>query len=320
MKRLLLSLALLLPVAGAYAQEMLRPAYLQEGDQIALISPSYATPDENVEKAAEVLRSWGFVPVVGPNVGKVEAGRYAGTVQERLEDLRWALEDPKIKAILCNRGGYGALHLVDSLTLEELRAHPKWLVGYSDITTLLALENCAGIQSLHATMGASIAKAKNALTSTQMRDFLLGNLPRYELAAHPDNIPGRGQGMLVGGNLCTLTPLLGTRADIMASEGLILYIEEVEESMHNIDRQFKMLENAGVLGRCRGVVLGQFTDCGQEFTYDSVEQMLRPYLEPYGIPVACGFPAGHGDVNMPLIMGATVTLDVRDDGATLSFE
>lgn len=319
MKRLLLCLALLLPAASAFAQNI-RPAYLKEGDQIALISPSYATPMENVDKAVEVLKNWGFEPVVGPNVGKEHVGRYAGTVQERLEDLRWALENPDIKAILCNRGGYGTLHLIDSLSLEEFRAHPKWLVGYSDITTLLALENCAGIQSLHATMGASIAKNGNVLTSTQLRDFLVGDLPQYELVAHPQNILGKGQGMLVGGNLCTLTPLLGTRADITANEGLILYIEEIEESMHNIDRQFKMLENAGVLGRCRGVLLGDFTDCGHEFTYESVEQMLRPYLEPYGIPVACGFPAGHGQVNMPLIMGATVTLDVRADGATLSFE
>ena len=124
----------------------------------------------------------------------------------------------------------------------------------------------------------------------------------------------------MGGNICTFVPNLGSQADATLGRDLILFIEEVEESMHNIDRQFNILAMNGVLDRCKGVILGEFTDCGHEFSYESVEQMLHLYLEAYHIPVLCGFPAGHDDVNLPLVMGAPVTIDVRSDGATLQFD
>jgi muramoyltetrapeptide carboxypeptidase len=115
-------------------------------------------------------------------------------------------------------------------------------------------------------------------------------------------------------------PNLGSQADATKGKDLILVVEEVEESMHNIDRQMRILQMNGVLDRCKGIVLGEFTDCGTEFTYESVEAMLHDMLEEYHIPVLCGYPGGHGDVNLPLVMGAPVTIDVRNDGATLQFD
>ena len=296
-----------------------RPQYLKAGDKIALISPSYFTPMENVEKTADVLRSWGFEPVIGPNVGKVVDGRYAGTIAERVSDLRWALNDPEIKAIICNRGGYGTIQLIDQLSLKELAANPKWLVGFSDISTLHGLLTRAGVMSIHGTMSSFLAKGGEDMTSTLMRDLLLGRVPRYELPAHEQNITGRAHGVLVGGNICTFVPNLNTQADATAGRDLILFIEEVEESMHNIDRQFNILRMNGVLSRCKGIILGEFTECGSEFTYGSVEAMLRSYLKEYNIPLLCGFPGGHGDINLPLVMGAPVTIDVRNDGSTINF-
>ena len=296
-----------------------KPDYLKEGDRVALISPSYFTPMENVEKTADVLRSWGLEPVVGPNVGKVVDGRYAGTIAERVSNIRWALSDPSIKAIICNRGGYGTIQLIDQLTLQELKASPKWLVGFSDISTLHGLLTRAGVMSVHGTMSSFLANGGTDASSTLMRDLLMGRVPRYELPAHPQNITGRATGILVGGNMCTFVPNLGSQADATMGRDLILFMEEVEESMHNIDRQFNILAMNGVLERCKGVILGEFTDCGTEFTYESVEAMLRPYLQKYNIPVLCGFPAGHGDVNLPLVMGAEVTIDVRQDGASVQF-
>ena len=301
------------------AIKCVKPDYLKAGDKVALISPSYFTPMENVEKTAAVLRGWGLEPVVGPNVGKVTDGKYAGTVAERVSDIRWALNDPSIKAIICNRGGYGTIQLIDQLTLAELKASPKWLVGFSDISTLHGLLNRAGVMSIHGTMSSFLAKGGADMTSTLMRDLLLGNVPRYELPAHKQNIVGRASGVLVGGNLCTFTPNLGSQADATQGNDLILFVEEVEESMHNIDRQMRILQMNGVLDRCKGVILGEFTDCGSEFTYESVEAMLHDMLKTYNIPVLCGFPAGHGDVNLPLVMGAPVSIDVRNDGATLQF-
>ena len=296
-----------------------KPDYLKAGDKVALISPSYFTPMENVEKTAAILRDWGLEPVVGPNVGKVTEGKYAGTVAERVSDIRWALNDPSVKAIICNRGGYGTIQLIDQLTLAELKASPKWLVGFSDISTLHGLLSRAGVMSIHGTMSSFLAKGGTDITSTLMRDLLLGNVPRYELLAHKQNIVGTASGVLVGGNLCTFTPNLGSRADATEGNNLILFIEEVEESMHNIDRQMRILQMNGVLNRCKGIILGEFTDCGTEFTYESVEAMLHDMLKDYNIPLLCGFPAGHGDVNLPLVMGAPVSINVRDDGATLQF-
>ena len=298
----------------------MQPDYLKAGDKVALISPSYFTSMENVTKAADVLRSWGLEPVIGPNVGKQFVGKYAGTVAERVSDIRWALSDPSVKAIVCNRGGYGSIQMINDLTLRELATSPKWIVGFSDITTFHGLWQNAGVMSIHGTMCSFLAKGGTDDTSTLMRDLLMGKVPRYELPAHPQNITGRAKGVLVGGNLCTFAPNLGSQADATAHPDIILFIEEVEESMHNIDRQFEILAMNGVLSRCRGVILGEFTDCNQEFTYDSVEAMLYEYLKKYNIPVLCGFPAGHGDINLPLVMGAPVMLDVRSDGATLQFD
>ncbi len=296
-----------------------KPDYLKPGDKVALISPSYFTPMENVEKTAEVLRKWGLEPVIGPNVGKVVDGRYAGTVSERVSDIRWALDDPSIKAIICNRGGYGTIQLIDQLTLAELKGSPKWLVGFSDISTLHGLFTCAGVMSIHGTMSSFLAKGGDDASSTLMRDLLIGYVPRYELPAHKQNIVGKASGVLVGGNICTFAPNLGSQADATRGKDLILFVEEVEESMHNIDRQMRILQMNGVLDRCKGIILGEFTDCGTEFTYESVEAMLNEMLKDYHIPVLCGFPGGHGDVNLPLVMGANVTIDVRNDGATLQF-
>ena len=296
-----------------------KPAYLKAGDTVALISPSYYTPMENVDATADLLRTWGFVPVIGPNVGKVVDGRYAGTVEERVSDILWAFNDPSIKAIICNRGGYGTIQLIDKIPLSALSASPKWFVGFSDISTLHGLLNRAGVMSVHGTMSSFLAHGGTDATSTLMRDLLLGQVPRYQVPAHTQNIMGTASGVLVGGNLCTFTPNLGSQADATMGKDLILFVEEVEESMHNIDRQMRILQMNGVLDRCKGVVLGEFDGCGSEFTYESVEAMIRLIVEPYGIPMLCGFPAGHGDVNLPLVMGAPVTIDVRSDGATLQF-
>ena len=296
-----------------------KPDYLKAGDKVALISPSYYTPMENVQKTAALLQSWGLEPVIGPNVGKIVDGRYAGTVEERISDIRWALSDPDVKAIICNRGGYGTIQLIDQLTLAELKASPKWLVGFSDISTLHGLLSRAGVMSIHGTMSSFLAKGGTDESSTLMRDLLLGNVPCYELPAHKQNIVGKASGVLVGGNLCTFVPNLGSQADATKGKDLILFVEEVEESMHNIDRQMRILQMNGVFSRCKGIILGEFTDCGSEFTYESVEAILHDMLAEYHIPVLCGFPGGHGDVNLPLVMGAPVTIDVRTDGSTLQF-
>ena len=297
-----------------------QPSALQPGDKIALISPAYFTPKANIDTASAILRAWGFKPVVGPNANKEYLGYYAGTPKERIADLKWALKDPSIKAILSIRGGYGSIHLIPMLPLNTFAKHPKWLIGFSDITTLHGMENRAGVMSVHGTMCSLMARSHGeGLTNTLLRDLLYGTVPQYEVPAHPLNQPGLAQGVLVGGNLSCITPILGTEADATQAGGIILFLEEVEEDMSHIDRMINALLLGGVFDRCRGVILGEFTDCEANLGYDSVEEMICSYLKDRDIPVLCGFPAGHGDVNLPLLMGAPVTLDVRDTGATLTF-
>ncbi len=301
-----------------------KPDYLKAGDKVALISPSYYTPMENVEKTANLLREWGLEPVIGPNVGKIADARYAGTIEERAADVHWALSDPDIKAIICNRGGYGSIQMIDLFTLDELKSASKWIVGFSDATTFHGLWTRAGVMSIHGTMSSFLATGGKEASSTLMRDILLGKVPRYNVPAHPQNIKGSANGVLVGGNICTLAPNVGTQADATLGKDLILFVEEVGESMHNIDRQIRSLQMNGVLSRCKGIILGEFEGCGTEFKDEegqtiSIEAMLHALFEPYGIPVLCGFPAGHGDINLPLVMGAPVTIDVKETGATISF-
>ncbi|MBR2898429.1 MAG: LD-carboxypeptidase [Fibrobacter sp.] len=302
--------------------ECTAPAFLKKGDKVALLSPSYSTPDSNIQNTAAVLKEWGFEPVIGKNVSKLDAGKYAGTAQERADDFIEALKDTSIKAILSNRGGYGTIQLVDLIDLKLVTDNPKWLIGFSDITTLHAMETKAGVMSIHGTMSSFIGKTRGKDdNSTLLRDLLKGTVPTYKVPKHKFNQKGKAEGILVGGNMATFVPLVGASdIDVFSGDGIILFMEEVGESLHNIDRMFNALELHGVMENVKGVVLGEFVDSGTDLNYETTEEMLSKYLKKYNIPVLCGFPAGHGDVNVPIVMGAKVKMDVTDNGATLAFD
>ena len=302
--------------------ECTAPAFLKKGDKVALLSPSYSTPDSNIQNTAAVLKEWGFEPVIGKNVGKLDAGKYAGTAQERADDFIEALKDTSIKAILSNRGGYGTIQLVDLIDLKLVTDNPKWLIGFSDITTLHAMETKAGVMSIHGTMSSFIGKTRGKDdNSTLLRDLLKGTVPTYKVPKHKFNQKGKAEGILVGGNMATFVPLVGASdIDVFSGDGIILFMEEVGESLHNIDRMFNALELHGVMENVKGVILGEFVDSGTDLNYETTEEMLSKYLKKYNIPVLCGFPAGHDDVNVPIVMGAKVKMDVNDNGATLAFD
>ena len=307
---------------SASLAECTMPAFLKKGDKVALLSPSYSTPDANIQKTADVIKEWGFTPVIGKNVGKLDAGKYAGTAEERAEDFVRALKDTSIKAILANRGGYGTIQLVDLIDPKLVKKNPKWLIGYSDITTLHAMQTKAGVMSIHGTMSSSIAKtAGKDDNSTLLRDLLKGEVPTYKVPKHKYNQKGKAEGILVGGNMATFVPLIGASdIDVFENDGIILFMEEIGENLRNIDRMFHSIELHGVMENVRGVILGEFVDSGTDLDYESAEAMLSNYLKKYDIPVMCGLPVGHDDVNLPLVMGAKVKMDVGDNGATLAFD
>lgn len=311
------------PVAPVEDYTCVRPDFLREGDMIAIVSPSYVTDEETMTKGMDAIRAMGFVPVLAPNVNKAYLEKYAGTPAERTADLEWAYANSDIKAIMTTRGGYGAIQLLPLLNADVLSANPKWLIGYSDITTLLSFSVSAKVMAIHGTMLSSLkSTGGTSYDDTLLKSLLTGLLPHYEWqsSAHA-NRPGTATGMLVGGNMSTFTPLIGSDYDFTSHGDIILFVEEIGENARNIDRMMYSLRLHGVLSRVKGILVGDFANCGDEFQIGSIEEMLSRYtLSDMDIPIAYGFRAGHAGVNMPLVIGAQATLDVTANAASLTFQ
>ncbi len=296
--------------------KIIQPAFLKQGDKVALISPAYWLPKEAIEEAAKQIRKWGLTPIIGPHTNEQESQAYAGDADRRAEDLKWALEDDDIKAVICCRGGYGSLHLLNRIAPACYLENPKWLVGYGDITALLCAQVKAGVMAIHGPMGLQLA-ARQSFDVRMLRDLLFGTIPQYDVKGHPNNIAGKAQGILLGGNLSTFTSVSCT-GFTPTDRDIILFIEESEESLHHIDRLFYMLNLYDKRKQIKGVILGEFNSLKHDLANDSVENMLVQHLHGLDIPVCCGFPVGTNHCP-PLIVGAEVTLDVNEQTASLTF-
>ncbi|MBR6490062.1 MAG: LD-carboxypeptidase, partial [Muribaculaceae bacterium] len=179
------------------------PEFLKQGDTIAILSPSSVPTDLSIiDKGAAVLHEWGFNTMEG-RYARTNYHTYAGTPEERVSDIMWALRDPSIKAIVCSRGGYGSANCLNLLPLDSLKKYPKWIVGYSDITGYLSAEVRAGNMAIHGNMCGRLATTGGTdQPSLYLRDMLMGKLPRYEVPGNEFNKPGKASGILIGGNMC----------------------------------------------------------------------------------------------------------------------
>lgn len=298
-------------------KKIVRPPYLKKDDRVALVSPAYWVPQEVLGQAAETLRSWGLQPVIGSHTNKLDANAYAGTAEERAADLLWALEDDSIKAIICSRGGYGCIHVLNRIPRESYLAHPKWLIGHGDITILLHAIVCSGVMSVHGPMAFQMAGGQEQATAIT-HDILFGTIPQYQVPSNNYNRCGHAEGILVGGNLSSCSAIVGTQFQLPPKQDIILFIEEVEEPLHNIDRLFYRLRLQLDFERVKGIVFGSFSSNRFDLQFDSVEQMLMTHLTDYDIPICCGFPVG-GNSSIPLIEGAPCTLDVTTEMSVLAF-
>ena len=298
-------------------KKIIQPPYLKEGDKVALVSPAYWVPQEALQQAAETIKGWGLQPVIGPNTNNLNVNAYAGTADERAADLLWALEDDTIKAVICSRGGYGSDHLLNRIPQECFQQHPKWLIGHGDVTVLLYAMAGAGVMCIHGPMAFQIASNQEPATSLT-RDILFGTLPQYKVAGNPYNRIGHAEGILVGGNLSSYSTIAGTKYHLHPKQDIILFIEEVEESLHGIDRLFYMLTLQQDFERVKGIIFGTFSSIKFDLQYGSVEQMLIAHLHELDIPICCGFPVGSNSC-IPLIEGASCSLDVTTGSATLTF-
>ena len=298
-------------------KKIVQPPYLKEGDKVALVSPAYWVPQEALQQAAETIKGWGLQPVIGPNTNNLNVNAYAGTADERAADLMWALEDDTIKAVVCSRGGYGSNHLLNRIPQECFQQHPKWLIGHGDITVLLYAMAGVGVMCIHGPMAFQIASNQEPATSLT-RNILFGTLPQYKISGNPYNRVGHAEGILVGGNLSSFSAIAGTKYHLHPKQDIILFIEEVEESLHGIDRLFYMLTLQQDFERVKGIIFGTFSSIKFDLQYGSVEQMLIAHLHELDIPICCGFPVGCNSC-IPLIEGAPCSLDVTTDKAVLSF-
>ena len=307
---------------GAEAQERLvMPAALKAGDTIAIISPS-STPDSmTIVKGLQMLREWGYVPVVGPHALNNYHG-FAGTADERSADLLWALRDSTVKAILCSRGGDGAVQVLRRIPLQEFREHPKWVMGFSDATALHSAEVSAGVMSIHCSMcdGISLRGERDSVNAILQR-LLKGELPSYQVPAHPLNRQGETKGILVGGNFSVFSGLAGSEYDFLnrADDGLILFIEDTGEGMSKVDRMIHQMEIRGILSKLKGIIVGHFSKYrSPENGFADMYEMLHEYLQHYAIPVCYDFPVGHNSsLNYPLVEGSRVILSVGQTGTSI---
>ena len=295
---------------------------LHEGDTIAIISPSSATDTATINGGIRTLESWGYHCVIGKNALNDYHG-FAGTVDERLSDLLWALKEPSIKAIMCSRGGDGAAHLLSRLSLDTLRQHPKLIIGFSDITALLCAEARARVKGIHGSMcHALMTYEGNDTVSQCLRRMLQGNLPEYHVEPHPMNIEGRAEGIVVGGNMSVYNDLAGSDFDPLLLPGIILFMEDTGEGMSKVDRMLHNMEMRGLLSNVRGIIVGQFNKYKHpENGFDDMYSMLHEYLRHYNIPVCYDFPVGHAHLrNFPLLTGTKATLSVTPNGVTLHYQ
>jgi muramoyltetrapeptide carboxypeptidase len=295
---------------------------LHEGDTIAIISPSSSTDTTTINGGIRTLERWGYHCVVGPNALNDYHG-FAGTIDERLSDLLWALREPSVKAVMCSRGGDGAAHLLARLSLDTLRQYPKTIIGFSDVTALLCAEARAGVKGIHGSMCWALKTYEgNDTISQTLRRLLQGELPTYRVAPHPLDIKGRAEGIVVGGNLSVYNDLAGSDFDPLLLDDIILFMEDTGEGMSKVDRMLHNLEIRGLLPHLRGIIVGQFNKYKHpENGFQDMYQMLHEYMKHYGIPVCFDFPVGHAHLrNFPLLTGARATLEVTPEGTTLSYQ
>lgn len=296
----------------------LHPNVLRAGDAVALVSPAGPLAESRVQAAVKELTSWGLRPRVYPHALDAHSF-FAGTDEDRVGDLNDALADPEIRAVLCNRGGYGAQRILAHVDFDAVRRDPKLLIGFSDITALHgALWTKTGLATVHGPVAGQLELG--GLFASTVRHALMSTEPVVVEASADEptfrvRTSGIAEGILLGGNLSMLSTCIGTpyMPDL---EGAILLIEDVNEAAYRIDRLLTHLRNCGILQRLAGVAVGQFTEPGNGNAVIKPADVLIERLGDLGIPVLGGLSIGHGDRNIAVSLGTYARLDA--DGGTLT--
>jgi muramoyltetrapeptide carboxypeptidase len=305
------------------------PPYLQVGDTIAIVAPAGILKDREgtIQKAVELAENWGLNVVLGAHIFQ-QNNHFAGTDAERAADFQEALDNKSIKAIWTARGGYGSVRILDLLDFTKFKEHPKWIIGYSDITALHNHIHNLGIETMHGMMATSLEEkpAEIMQTISSFKKALFGEELKYSIPSSEDNrnaILNAGEilkGQLIGGNLSILTSMLGSTSQL-STQGKILFIEEIGEYKYSIDRMLQSLKRAGYFTKVKAVIVGNMSSIKKNSTQwgSTIEQLILE-VTPKNIPVLFDFPAGHEADNRALIFGRNVALEVDMENYLLVFE
>jgi muramoyltetrapeptide carboxypeptidase len=300
---------------------MIRPPYLRKGDTIGIAAPAGCLTESEVMPAIEIIRSWGLQVEFGKHLFS-RRNSFAGTDNQRAADFQRMLDNPELRAILCARGGYGTIRIIDKLRFGNFLKHPKWIAGYSDITILHAfMQQCLGTESLHGAMPRNVPPQLPDIASLDsLRAALFGEIGEYTLRTHHLNLPGNATGTLVGGNLSVLFSISGTYFDI-DTRGKILFLEDLNEHLYHIDRMIMNLKLRGRLEGLQALIIGGMHGLKKSPSgfRKPAYNLIREAVAGYGYPVMFGFPAGHGLPNMSLYLGREVVLSVESDKCKLIF-
>ncbi len=284
--------------------------YLQKNDTIALHAPARKIGGAIVQKTIELLNSWGLEVLVDDRLYE-EEHQFAGSDETRAALLEEHLQNPKVKAILCVRGGYGSVRLLEHLSGRYEQA--KWVIGYSDVTALHCwVQRRMGWMSIHATMPVNmIASGEDVAQSNELlRQTLFGEPEGVPLPKHPLNRPGDAQGILIGGNLSVLYSLLGSDEQ-PDTNGAILLLEDLDEYLYHIDRMMMALDRAGMLEQLSALVIGGMNDMNDNETPfgSTAYETIARIAGKYEFPIFFGVEIGHLELNRPVILGASYTIE-----------
>jgi len=290
---------------------MIQPPYLKKGDKIAIVSPARSITFEEVHPSIRVLQKNGLEVVLGSHVFSRHQ-QFAGTDAQRARDFQQMLDDDSIRAILCSRGGYGSLRIIDRLDFTRFSEHPKWVIGYSDVTVFHAhFHERLKSETLHATMPKNILSELPDDSVGTMINALFGHRISYSYPGSPQSREGLAEGSLIGGNLSILVSLMGSVSEVN-TDGKILFLEDVDEYLYHLDRMMMNLKRAGKLSRLKGLVVGGLSgmnDNAIPFGKTPVEIVAEAVSE-YKYPVCFDFQAGHLDKNLAMIFGRKIRLFV----------
>jgi muramoyltetrapeptide carboxypeptidase len=298
---------------------MKTPPFIKPGDKIRIVSPAGKVSEEQVLPAVEWLQKQGCKVELGKHVFASHF-QFAGTDKQRLDDIQTALDDAETAAIICSRGGYGTVRIIDKLNCANFLKYPKWLVGFSDITILHVCMNNLGVATIHGAMPRYFFDEPGLPTENlnSLMQLLSGEKIQYSIKTEKANKTGKVSGELVGGNLSIISSLQGTKYEI-DTFGKILFLEDIDEFLYHTDRMIHQLKLSGKLDNLAGLILGDFTDMkDNESPFGkTVEEIVMEAVEEFNYPVCFGFPAGHDKKNLALAFGKTWEMEVSDQSTTI---